>query len=32
MKAADELCRRIAKRLGGDLDSSVEYIREDRSR
>ena len=27
MKAADELRRSIAERVGGNLDSSVEYIR-----
>ena len=32
MKAADELRQSIAARLGGNLDSSVEYIREDRDR
>ena len=32
MKAADELRQSIAERLGGNLDSSVEYIREDRER
>ena len=32
MKAADELRQSIAKRLGGNLDSSVQYIREDRER
>lgn len=32
MRAADELRQSIAARLGGNLDSSVEYIREDRDR
>lgn len=32
MRAADELRQSIAARLGGNLDSSVEYIREDRER
>lgn len=32
MKAADDLRQSIAERLGRNLDSSVEYIREDRER
>ena len=32
MRATDELRQSIAARLGGNLDSSVEYIREDRER
>lgn len=32
LKAADELRRRIAKRLGANLDCSSRYVREDRER
>lgn len=32
MRAADELRQRIAERVGGNLDCSSRYVREDRER
>ena len=32
MRADDDLRRRIAERLGGNLDCSARYVREDRNR
>lgn len=32
VEAADDLRRRIAERVGGNLNSTVQYIREDRDR